>query len=109
MLQNLLKERFHLAVHEEQRVLPVYVLVTAKGGPKLSPPTASARTFCGGGPRKPGQVHRSCTNMTMDALTQLLPKMSPEDFVQPVNEYDRRHWRVGLSARFFTDVESWRL
>src|SRR5258708_9367624 len=83
MLRNLLKDRFGLAVHEEQRALPVYVLVTVKGGPKLSPPTVSARTFCGGGPRRPGQVHRSCTNMTMEALTQWLPKMSPEDFGQP--------------------------
>jgi uncharacterized protein (TIGR03435 family) len=84
MLRSLLKDRFGLAVHEEQRSLPVYFLVTLKGGPKLSPPTVSARTFCGGGPRKPGQFHRSCTNMTMEALTQWLPKMSPADFEQPV-------------------------
>jgi uncharacterized protein (TIGR03435 family) len=84
MLQELLKDRFGLIVHEEQRVLPVYALLTAKGGARLSPPTVAARTFCGGGPRKPGQVHRSCTNMSMDALTQWLPKMSPEEFEQPV-------------------------
>jgi uncharacterized protein (TIGR03435 family) len=38
MLQNLLAERFHLKQHREQRELPVYELVVAKGGPKLKPP-----------------------------------------------------------------------
>jgi uncharacterized protein (TIGR03435 family) len=37
MLQNLLKERFHLAVHREVRSFPGYDLVIAMGGPKLKP------------------------------------------------------------------------
>lgn len=37
MLQNLLAERFHLALHREEKVLPVYHLQIAKGGPKLAP------------------------------------------------------------------------
>lgn len=36
-LPALLADRFHLAVHRETRQLPVYTLVTAKGGPKLTP------------------------------------------------------------------------
>ncbi len=39
MLKPLLAERFHLQIHIETRTLPVYELVVAKGGPKL---TASA-------------------------------------------------------------------
>jgi uncharacterized protein (TIGR03435 family) len=35
MLQNLLAERFKLAIHMETRDLPVYELVVAKNGPKL--------------------------------------------------------------------------
>jgi uncharacterized protein (TIGR03435 family) len=35
MLQALLAERFKLAVHSENKELPVYALVVAKGGPKL--------------------------------------------------------------------------
>lgn len=35
MLQNLLKERFHLAFHRVQKALVSYDLTVAKGGPKL--------------------------------------------------------------------------
>src|SRR5215813_10271544 len=35
MLQNLLRERFHLQIHREKRNFPGYELVVADGGPKL--------------------------------------------------------------------------
>jgi uncharacterized protein (TIGR03435 family) len=42
MLRDLLAKRFNLAFHRETRMLPVYELVVAKGGPKL--PAANADT-----------------------------------------------------------------
>ena len=36
MLQSLLEDRFQLKAHSELRALPVYLLTTAKGGPKLT-------------------------------------------------------------------------
>lgn len=48
MWQNLLAERFKLAVHREKKEVPVYELVVAKGGPKMQesvegpPPTGDA-------------------------------------------------------------------
>lgn len=36
MVQKLLEDRFHLAVHRESRVLPVYALVVSEAGPKLT-------------------------------------------------------------------------
>src|ERR1700676_1439192 len=36
MLQNLLADRFKMALHREKRELPVYVLLVAKNGPKLA-------------------------------------------------------------------------
>jgi uncharacterized protein (TIGR03435 family) len=36
MLQNLLAERFKLTVHKDTKELPMYSLVVAKGGPKLT-------------------------------------------------------------------------
>jgi len=37
MLQNLLAERFKLAIHRDSKELPNYTLLVAKGGPKLKP------------------------------------------------------------------------
>jgi len=39
IIQKLLADRFKLAFHHAQSELPVYRIVTAKGGPKLSPTT----------------------------------------------------------------------
>jgi uncharacterized protein (TIGR03435 family) len=58
MLQDLLAKRFHLETHRETRMLPVYELVVAKGGPKLSP----ART---------GDVH----------VAESLPRIRNDSFV----------------------------
>jgi uncharacterized protein (TIGR03435 family) len=52
MLQNLLVERFHLAVHRERKTIDGYDLVIAKGGPKLKESTESAQ------PRGTGQFGR---------------------------------------------------
>jgi uncharacterized protein (TIGR03435 family) len=41
LLQNLLKERVHLAVHREHRIVPGYAMVIAKGGSKLKPNTGA--------------------------------------------------------------------
>lgn len=42
MLQDLLARRFHLTLHRETRMVSVYELVAAKGGPKLPPPKPDA-------------------------------------------------------------------
>jgi len=42
MMQALLRDRFQLKMHVETRVLPVYALVVAKGGPKLQPTAPAA-------------------------------------------------------------------
>ena len=39
MLQDLLASRFKLVLHRESRMLPVYELTVAKGGPRLPPST----------------------------------------------------------------------
>ncbi len=41
MLQTLLKERFHVALHRETKEHPVFAIVVAKGGPKLKPAEAA--------------------------------------------------------------------
>jgi uncharacterized protein (TIGR03435 family) len=51
MLQTLLKQRFKLAEHRENRVLPIYELVVGKNGPKLkaADPAGRKGTSSGGG------------------------------------------------------------
>jgi uncharacterized protein (TIGR03435 family) len=45
MLQDLLAKRFNLKLHRETRMLGVYELVSAKGGPKLPAPKADGALF----------------------------------------------------------------
>lgn len=67
MLRSALSERFHLASHTDTKTLPVYLLVVAKGGPKLRPaaPDGSSRYMR----RKSGF---SAVHFTMGKLAELL-------------------------------------
>jgi uncharacterized protein (TIGR03435 family) len=42
MMQSLLEDRFHLKLHHETRESSVFLLVTTKGGPKMTPSTDQA-------------------------------------------------------------------
>jgi uncharacterized protein (TIGR03435 family) len=53
MLQNLLAERFHLAVHHETRNFPGYELAVAKGGPKLKESTPDSKAADDAKPQGP--------------------------------------------------------
>ena len=48
MLRALLIERFQLTAHPETRELPIYALIAAKGGPKLTPATTNGTTMDSG-------------------------------------------------------------
>ena len=61
MMQNLLAERFKLAVHHETKELPIYALVVGKNGPKIkessavdTPAPAPAKAGDGVAPSPPG-------------------------------------------------------
>jgi uncharacterized protein (TIGR03435 family) len=58
MLQTLLVDRFDLVMRREQKELPVYALVPAKGGPELqrSPDGTPPFTFTVGGAADRGRV-----------------------------------------------------
>jgi uncharacterized protein (TIGR03435 family) len=54
MLQNLLTDRFGIALHHETRELPLYELSVTKGGPKLKPPATDSNA-------RPGTSRMSLT------------------------------------------------
>jgi uncharacterized protein (TIGR03435 family) len=85
MLQNLLKERFHLTFHHETKDLPMYSLTVGKSGPKFKespedpPPAATAA----GGPSPTDDAPRVFTNsgritMGPDGMPQLPAGMAPK-------------------------------
>jgi uncharacterized protein (TIGR03435 family) len=86
MIQKLLANRFHLALHREQRSLPVYALVVGKKGLKLKPAAGSGTPACKiaadfSRDDKPaleeqGQRGWVCTNMTMTELSNQLPRLA---------------------------------
>ena len=71
MLQNLLVERFGLAVHWETREMPIYELVVAKGGPKLWTPEKPHADSDGASPSAAGVAPRAVPNK--DGLLEFPP------------------------------------
>lgn len=84
MLQNLLADRFKLAVHVDKKEMPTYALTAGKQ-PKLKEADGSGDTGCkfdvqgGGGPNDgppvPPTLSFTCTNITMAALAEYMHTM----------------------------------
>ena len=107
MLQALLAERFKLKVSHSSKELPIYALVVAKNGPKL---TQSADT--GGGPRPggPGRMQMNigggditASAMTMSNLADLLGRQLGRKVVDKTElqgRYDfTLHWTPERAAQ----------
>ncbi len=72
MLQTMLADRFRLIVHRETRSLPVYLLVMAKGGPKLKESTETVHSSSAG----PRMIRYNAASMgeLADQLTSYLQR-----------------------------------
>lgn len=71
MLQSLLTERFKVAVHREEKVLPVYALQLGKDGPKFKESTTEGEMAAQPGPhRGSGTVLRLTTAQAIDLMSQ---------------------------------------
>jgi len=94
MLRNLLKERFKLATHTEQRPVNAYTLLADK--PKLQPANPADRTRCWVGlppgakdPRVSNPALSrviSCQNVTMAQFSELLLGLAPAYLPIPVED-----------------------
>src|SRR6202012_599792 len=94
MMQSLLKDRFKLAMHQEDRPMPAYVLSAVKGSAPLQENTASGASQChwtdlGGGTRR-----RECQNLTMAEFAKELPNTGGIGIVLPVAD------QTGLQGRY---------
>lgn len=74
MLQALLKDRFQLTVHREQRDFPIYALIVSKGNPKLKPAEGQAETRLAAS--GPGLTFKSTS---MQAFAAFLANLAPVD------------------------------
>lgn len=90
LVQQLLAERFKLAVHWETKELPVYALVLAKGGPKL----AAAKDTNGGASTSSGDGHLTAKGITMSRLAQTLTRTLGREFGRDVID------KTGLEGRY---------
>ena len=95
MLQTMLADRFKLVVHRTTREVPVYDLVVAKGGPKLTEtkpdePLPAGHTLPDGGVVVPSQDGPHLYNFSMSLLASALSEKSD----RPV------HDKTGLTGRY---------
>jgi uncharacterized protein (TIGR03435 family) len=105
MLQTLLEERFKLVIHKEPKIMPAYVLMLGKSGPKLQATEAAvlSEQRCIPGEGAVGQKHITCHHVTMAALADQLQEQSPRDFDadggRPNGSYGLLRFHARLDAR----------
>jgi len=88
MLRGLLKDRFKLEMHTEDRAVNAYTLVAVK--PKMKKADPASRTRFTAGPSQntknlpPGTRMVTVQNMTMAQFAEQLPRIAPAYFQSPV-------------------------
>lgn len=107
MFQNLLKDRFHLAVHREVREFPGYDLVVAEGGARLD---KAAPVTEADGIRKPGGFTSSRTTTTRDFQNVTMGEVAKGLGGQIADSLDLDPWprvrdRTGLVGRYDLKLE----
>jgi uncharacterized protein (TIGR03435 family) len=101
MLQTLLADRFKLAVHQEVRPVPAFVMKLGKGKPKLREADPAGKSGCqslpqsGGGP----DARFSCRNMTMEGFAKELRAMAYDYIADAVVD------STGLQGTWDIDLE----
>ena len=98
MVQQLLADRLHLAVHREKRELPVYAIVVAKSGAKLTPSTADPNGIPTSAPVRSGLF--SAGNATMTDFAAFMQRYVMD---RPVVDQTGIQGRYDLHLQFTPD------
>ena len=105
MMQALLKDRFKLATHQEDKPMSAYVLTAMKSAAPLRESSASGASQCGWTELGGGMRRRECRNLTMAEFAKELPKTGGIGIQLPVADqtglkgsYDFQ-FEVGMSRR----------
>ncbi len=114
MIQSLLVERLHLAVHRETKNLEIVTLNTAKGGVKLQPAAGTGDAQCemkadGNGIDLPQLRQWTCQNVTMGFLARSLSVSDSTglqgaydlgfQWMSPTMKYERQDGNVARFAQ----------
>ena len=89
MVRALLADRLHMKAHLEQREIPVYELVVAKGGPKMKQSTPEEKDKTKLASSRGGEI--DAVAMTMDGLPWMLGEITGRPVVNKTGltaEYD---------------------
>jgi uncharacterized protein (TIGR03435 family) len=107
MLQNLLRERFHMVLHKESRPFTAFEVVEAKGGAKLekSPIAADSGPHYRGS-FSGGVAHVTCRDISIPDFLKTLgydigPMLGPGDPLAPVRIVDH----TGLDGKYDFQLE----
>jgi uncharacterized protein (TIGR03435 family) len=98
MVKTLLAERFQLKVHNETRELPVYALIPAKTGVKLSVAKDNGRPPGSGGIALMDRGWIQGTNVTMKSLIQVLSTSLDRPVVDKTNFTEAFDFRLTWTA-----------
>jgi uncharacterized protein (TIGR03435 family) len=113
MMQSLLEDRFRLKLHRETRQSAVYLLVTTKGGPKMTPSTDQATPDATGpssspadSPPRGGALMGRGMLMTNAATMSVLAKLLTSELGRPVLDQTNLKSRFDIRLRWTPDAQA---
>jgi len=105
MIQKLLVDRFELKFHTEKRELPVYAMVVAKSGPKITVSPGDPNAFPGiGFGRAPGVISLVGRNTGLNGVANGLQSNILD---KPVVDQTGLTGRFDFQMRFTPDPTQW--